>query len=253
MTAWTKQQTPNKHQAPVRRGFFFLQRCTFIGAMIRYAFLLTLACLVMATVAFAQRDTTKCYATCRFAPVYKIDTVKVMDVPSHRKSVRIPEVYEITVDTIVDEAASKLKRYPPTYEVSTNKRGESTYKRIDDGEQSFYLTKKTIPVEQKKLVAHADVSTVEVPPSYVTVYEKKLDSHQPVEQEVEIVCEQNVKPELIVNVRRALAIRGYKSGLDTGQADRLLMEALENFQSDNGLPLCGFNVMTLQFLGIDVP
>lgn len=214
---------------------------------------LAIAFLFFSTAAFAQTDTSKCFAVCRFAPVYVIDTLKVMDVPSHKKSVRVPEVYEITVDTIVDEAASKLKRYPPLYEVSTNKRGESTYKRIDGGEQSFYLAKKTVAVEQKKLIAQANVATVDLPPTYVTVYEKKLDPHQPVEQEVEVICERKITPALVANVKHALALRGYKSGVDTGNADRMFMESLEKFQADNGLPLCGFNVITLQYLGVDLP
>ena len=98
----------------------------------------------------------------------------------------------------------------------------------------------------------SNAATVELPPTHVIVYEKKLASHQPVEQEVEIVCEQKITPELVRNVKQALALRGYKLAVDTGLADRAFMETLQKFQVDNGLPLCGFNVMTLQYLNVDV-
>ena len=211
--------------------------------------LVLLVCSLVANATFAQTDSARCYATCRFAPVYTVDTVKVVDLPARKKTVRIPEVYEVTVDTIVDEAASKMKPYPPVFEVSVNKRGEPTFKRLG-GDEFFFLYKKTIAVERKKLLAPADVATVDLPPTYVTVYEKKLDPRSAVEQTVEMLCEEKITPLVVTQVHRELTLRGYNPGAENGKATGPILDALAKYQADFGLPVCGFNLPTLEHLGV---
>jgi hypothetical protein len=202
------------------------------------------------TSALAQTKTEQCMATCGFAPLYSVDTLRVVDLPERRKTIRIPEVYEVTIDSVIDESGSKIRRYPPTYEVTYNRDGSENIKVIGNGDQVFFLDKTVVAVERKTVVIPADIAMVDLPPTYITVYEKRLAAQQPEPIEVEVLCPERVTKELVARVRAKLNDNGFAAGPETGQADGTLMDALQRYQAANRLPLCGFNLITLDALGV---
>ncbi|MCI4660294.1 MAG: peptidoglycan-binding protein [Neomegalonema sp.] len=109
---------------------------------------------------------------------------------------------------------------------------------------------KTQQVRVRKLVEPNRVQRRKIEPAFATVMETVKSNEARIEWRP-ILCETNAKPDLIAELQRALAQRGYNPGKVDGVIGAGTMRAVERFQKANGLASGNITIETLNRLGID--
>jgi hypothetical protein len=101
-------------------------------------------------------------------------------------------------------------------------------------------------VSPEKLAADGSVETP-------AVYQSR--SRQAIVRErqvvrTEVLCDDQMTPELIANLQRALAVRGYYKGSVTGDYDAATQAAVKSYQNRLGMPSTVLSLATARDLGL---
>lgn len=121
----------------------------------------------------------------------------------------------------------------------------------------YCLLTETIPATIETVTEQVLVSperlaadgSVEAP----AVYQSR--SRQAIVQErqvvrTEVLCDDQMTPELIANLQRALAVRGYYTGSVTGDYDAATQAAVKSYQNRQGMPSTVLSLATARDLGL---
>jgi hypothetical protein len=103
-------------------------------------------------------------------------------------------------------------------------------------------------VEVQRLVTPEQQETIVVPATYKTIEKKTVTGGGTVEWR-EVLCDSNATKAKIVEVQRALASKGYKVQAD-GVFGPATLDAMEDWQEKNGLPVGYLTISTVESLGV---
>lgn len=103
-------------------------------------------------------------------------------------------------------------------------------------------------IEVQRLVTPESQETVVVPATYKTVEKRIVTGGGSVEWR-EVLCDSNATPEKIAEVQRALVGKGYKLQAD-GVFGPATLNAMEAWQTANGLPVGYLTISTVESLGV---
>lgn len=70
------------------------------------------------------------------------------------------------------------------------------------------------------------------------------------EQSFDALCESEITPQLVANLQRALAVRGFYSGPISGELNWRTRRAVRLFQQDQGIDSAILSLETARFLGL---
>ena len=101
-----------------------------------------------------------------------------------------------------------------------------------------------------KMVEPAREDIVVIPATYKTVEKRMVTGGGNVEWR-EVLCDTNASPEKIVEIQRALTASGYPVP-DDGSFGPATLDAMEEYQRANGLPVGYLTVSTVEALGVSV-
>ncbi|MEM7196578.1 MAG: peptidoglycan-binding domain-containing protein [Pseudomonadota bacterium] len=222
---------------------------------------------------------------------YKTITQQVIDKPATTRIETIPARYEtVKVRGVIEEAREVKVTEPAQYAVVTKQRqvGDPRYawhvidggiepKRTRTGRKLCYnyTPPEYRTVAKSRLVQPASTREVRIPPKFKTVLVKKEIAPQRIERTtvpaqyqtvtslrvVEagrmewrgILCEADRTPDMIQRIQSALSARGYSIQSVDGRFGQNTRSALNQFQTDQGLPKDQFiNLETIRALGVPV-
>lgn len=103
-------------------------------------------------------------------------------------------------------------------------------------------------IEVQRLVTPEQQETIVVPATYKTIEKKTVTGGGTVEWR-EVLCDSNATKAKIVEVQRALASKGYKVQAD-GVFGPATLDAMEDWQEKNGLPVGYLTISTVESLGV---
>ena len=167
-----------------------------------------------------------CYIACyeEIPAKYRTESYKVLATPAQTIEEVIPAKYTTVTRRVIDQPAR-------TVEVPV----EPQYKTV----------KKTV------LVSPASANQTVIPAEYKTVTEKKLVSKGGYTVWTEILCASKTSTSTVRALQKALNDLGYNAGVVDGVLGLRTQTALQQFQTDKGLPLGNLNIETLSALGIN--
>ncbi len=118
------------------------------------------------------------------------------------------------------------------------------------------VQKITIPAEYKtvkvkRVVTPPAERRIEIPAEYQTVSKRELVTEGHVEWRP-ILCETNVRPDLVSNVQGALKNLGFHPGPVDGVLGRQTMEAVNSYQRSKGLASGQLSIETIKSLGVEI-
>ncbi len=149
----------------------------------------------------------------------------VLKAPATFREVVEPVVYKDMRRAVVKEAATVyLQKVPARYR---------TYKKHE-------------------LISPATYKEVEIPAEYITVTKQKLvNDFQSAPQKVEVLCKEQITPELIRKIQETLKEMGYDIGNNIdGIFSAKTKQALFQFQKEKHLPVGNLNIWTLAELEV---
>ena len=103
-------------------------------------------------------------------------------------------------------------------------------------------------VEVQRLVTPEQQETIVVPATYKTIEKRTVTGGGTVEWR-EVLCDSNATETKIAEVQRALAAKGYKVQAD-GVFGPATLDAMEDWQEKNGLPVGYLTISTVESLGV---
>ena len=220
---------------------------------------------------------------------YKTITKNVLVSPATTKVETIPAKYKtVIVRGVVQEAQEVTKKIPAQYAVVSKQRKVSDeryawhvitggtepprtrtgrmicfsetpaeYRTVVKQQLVTPASTRTVEipaeykqVEVQKLVKAEQTTTRTIPAQFQTVTREKLISSGRMEWRA-ILCEANQTSEIILDIQRALSIRGYALEKIDGKFGKNTLDALNRFQRDNDLPVDEhINIESLNALGI---
>lgn len=177
---------------------------------------------------------------------YKTVTREVVDVAPSTREIVIPAVYKTVERKVVDVPASVRKLpVPAVYETVKH--------RVVDVPAS--LREELIPAVTKTITRQvvdqpASVREVAVPAQYETLSRQVKVADGKTERRA-VLCETNATPAKIMEIQRALKAAGYNPGPVNGVLRAQTMNAVNQYQQANHLPVDGFlNLETVKALGV---
>jgi hypothetical protein len=182
---------------------------------------------------------------------YKLDTVRVIDYPEKKKQLHIPEVYQVSYDTVIDWSKSIQKKYPPVYQIMEKKDGSLVLKPVNTGNDMYFFLRQEIAVNENKLkVKDASNEDIMLPVRYAYIETKTLLPDQVTEKTVAVLCPDRITRGIILQIKNGLFVRGYKIKNMQPDVDAEFFEVLAKYQEDHYLPIGGLNFPTLESLDI---
>ncbi|MGB2177965.1 MAG: peptidoglycan-binding domain-containing protein, partial [Hyphomonas sp.] len=103
-------------------------------------------------------------------------------------------------------------------------------------------------VEVQRLVTPEQQETIVVPATYKTIEKRTVTGGGTVEWR-EVLCDSNATEAKIAEVQRALAAKGYNVQAD-GVFGPATLNAMEDWQEKNGLPVGYLTIGTVESLGV---
>ncbi len=199
-----------------------------------------------------QMDSTHCFMVCKIPQRYKTDTLRVIDITEKKKQLRIPEVYRVSYDSVIDWNSSIQKKYPPVYQIIEKKDGALELKPVyTSGDAYFFLRQNIILNENKLKVKDAGYEEISLPVRYTYIETSTLLPNQVTEKTVPVVCPDDVTRGLILQIKNGLFLRGYKlSNMKPDVVDAEFFEVLSKYQEEHYLPIGGLNYPTLESFDI---
>lgn len=233
-----------------------------------------------------------CYLQVYTPNEYEYKEVTEIDRPAWSKSISIPAIYEYVYDTIVLRPSEKklevvAETYttvietvlvaPPTTRWETGKVDPNclspnpadcrvvclvevpakytTYSRKVLDTPS-YTRELNIPAEikittKRVLKTPASAMEYEVPATYKTTMKRQLVKKGFIEWK-EVICSDQINPDLVKKVQTALNTKGYDAGPVDGAWGGKSLVAMNKFQEEKGLPITKvISLETLQALGVE--
>lgn len=198
-----------------------------------------------------QMDSVNCFMVCKMPMRYKMDTVRVIDYPEKKKQLHIPEVYEVSYDTVIDWNKSVQKKYPPVYQIIEKKDGSLELKPVNTGNDIYFFLRQELAVNENKLkVKDAVNEEITLPVRYAYIETKTLLPNQVSEKTVAVLCPDKITRGIILQIKNGLFVRGYKIKNLQAEVDSEFFEILAKYQEDQYLPIGGLNLPTLESLDI---
>lgn len=166
-----------------------------------------------------------CYVACyeEVPAVYRTETFQVLVSPASTTEDVKPAVYKTVTRQVVDQPA-RVEEIPV----------EAQYKTIS----------------KRVLVSPESTREEVIPAVYGNVTEKRLVSEGGFTVWTEILCAERTTSSKVANVQRALNAAGYNAGSADGVMGIKTQNALQQFQTDKGLPVGNLNLETLKALGV---
>ena len=189
-------------------------------------------------------------------------TRRVLKRPATTRTVEVPAEYSThSVQKLVVAASVDVVRQPKIVDSYMEKvrkpcpEGWSIDNSGGEGNNGDCVRMVEVPAEfatsdVRKLVTPATTKTIEVPAEYTTVTKRLLVKKGGFTEWREVLCSENVTPNLILQIQRALKERGYDSGAVDGVLGSRTKSAMIQFQNDKGLPIGQMDMQTLQQLGV---
>jgi len=167
-----------------------------------------------------------CYIACyeEIPAKYRTETYQVLDTPAQQMEDVIPAKYTTVTKKVIDQPAR-------TVEIPI----EPQYKTVT----------------KKVLVSPETTMEDIIPAEYKTATEKNLVSKGGYTVWTEILCASKTSTSTVRAIQKALNSMGYNAGSVDGVLGLRTQTALQQFQTDKGLPLGNLNIETLQALGIN--
>lgn len=220
---------------------------------------------------------------------YETLTKTVLDKPASTKTVTVPAVYEtVTVQKLVKPAAEQREEIPAEYTTISKrvKVSEPVFFWLAKGtpaDENAKVTGREIclterpaefaTVERELLAQPASVDAEAVPATFASLAVQKLikpaserrivvpartktvTSQNQIEPSKlewrKVLCEINMTPRTITALQLALQREGYNPGPIDGIVGRTTMEAIEQFQIDEGIDRRGITYEALQLLDVE--
>ena len=176
---------------------------------------------------------------------YEMASEQVIDVAAHT-------IWKKGVGPIqkIDEATGEIMcliEVPATYKTISRRALNSAASTEQVMVPAVYKT-----VNVTKLVAGAQESRVEVPAEYNTVVSQELEQEGFMEWR-SILCKTNMTAGTVGNIQRALMQRDYTPGSIDAVIGADIIQAINAFQRDEGLPVDKYiNMETIKALGVDL-
>jgi hypothetical protein len=208
--------------------------------------------------------------------------------PASTKIETIPAEYEwVEEEVLVKPARTEWKKGTGPIEKLDNATGEimclvevpAEYKTVRKQVLKQAAMTKTVDipaqyetVRKRVMVSAPSTRTTAIPEEYETLRVKKMvkperEVTQPIEPEYQmlakevlvkegrtqwkrVLCETNLRPTLIVNIQKELLAKGYSPGDQDGVLGQQTLDAVKNYQRENGLAVGGLTMEVLQHLGV---
>ena len=174
-------------------------------------------------------------------------TKQIVAAPASTREVVIPAVYATRQkQVLVSPATTKVVETPAQYET-----------RVRQLLAAQATTKETeIPAESKtytRTVVKSAAKTTEktIPAEYGSFVTTTKVADNMYADWVEVICGNKLTVEKIIQIQRALKVKGYDPGPIDDVIGPRTRAALTQFQKDNNLPLGNINIETLKALGLN--
>ncbi len=221
---------------------------------------------------------------------YKTITKRVLKTPASTKVIEIPAQYKtVKVRKLVSAPQEKRIEIPAKYKTITKRvqvsedefvwheihnkeldassrtgsqiclqKRPAVYKTVTRRVVKTPAATKTVEipaqykvVKVRKLVSAPQEKRIEIPAKYTTITKRIKISDQRVEWR-SVLCQTNMKPEIITRLQRALKAAGFDPGPIDGVVGAATLRAVGNYQREKGLPTGGLTMDTLKSLGITI-
>jgi hypothetical protein len=208
--------------------------------------------LTVAQTMIFQMDSSNCFMVCKIPLQYKIDTIRVIDVPEKKKHLRVPEIFQVSYDTVIDWSNSIQKKYPPVYQIIEKKDGSMELKPVNTGNDVYFFLRQSIAVNENKLkLKDAAYEELTLPVRYTYIETSFLLPNQQTEKTVPVLCPDKITKGIILQIKNGLFLRGYKlNNLQPDVVDAEFFDVLAKYQEEHYLPIGGLNFPTLESLDI---
>ncbi|MFN7593964.1 MAG: hypothetical protein ACK5QZ_11505 [Bacteroidota bacterium] len=207
---------------------------------------------VMSQSVILRMDSTHCFMVCQMPIKYSTDTVSVIDVAEKKKQLRIPEVFQIEYDTIIDWSQSIQKKYPPVYMLNYKRNGTLELKPYGNNQDDyFFLKKKYMKTENRTRLKEVSYDNIELPALYTEIQVTKMLPNQQLDKTVQVLCPDKITTGIILQIKRELKAKGYTIyDVTSDQMNQNFFDALSAYQRENDLPIGGINYPTLESFDI---
>lgn len=176
-----------------------------------------------------EDDGDDCIRTVEVPAEYTTRTFRKLISPEKIDSTLVPAQYEeITKVVLVEAAERQVEKIPAEYTTVT----------------------------KRMVKTPASTRTVEIPAEYSTVTKRQLIKPGGFTEWKEVLCNENITPDLIRKIRAELKKRGYVDPSADITSNRIVFDSklkglLTKFQKDNGLPIGNLDLETLTALDIE--
>lgn len=219
---------------------------------------------------------------------YETLTKTVLDKPATTKTINIPAVYKtIQVQRLSKPATEKREEVPAEYETVSKrvKVADPVFfwlAKDAEAEDSATPTGRVVclnakpaefaSIERQVVAEPAKVISADVLPTYETIAVQELVSPASERRIVipqrtrtvtsrtetapgrlewrQVLCETDMTPDMVVSIQQALESEGFNPGPIDGIAGRTTLDAMERFQSENGLGRGGITYESLKKLDV---
>ncbi len=181
-------------------------------------------------------QTGKCYAKCLMGDVYKTDTTKYL-------------VYTGDAATEnVDLETLEMEVKPATTKWVKKKADKNCLS--SDPEDCMVWCLVEVPAEKQTLKVVKDTTQTK---NYKTefIYKKRLVKKGGFTEKREVICRDNVTPELVYQLQEALRDQNYFFSKNADKLNSRTKAALSKFQRENNLPVGQLDLETLEALNIN--
>ena len=196
------------------------------------------------------------------------------DLPTNREPGKCYAKAYIPVSPDNDKFGVKVEKYPVYIGERPKKVKVTTKKIITTPAEKEWVKKKTdrncLSADPNDCLVWCLVNTTEEESITIDVLKKpnKLNDHEWEYKEVkvnykksdshssggtawyEVVCANDITPDLITKVQHVLSVKGFDAEADSGVLDAKTKSALSKYQKANALPVGQLDVQTLTSLGV---
>jgi len=214
-------------------------------------------------------NTPKMINQLKLPALYKTVYDTVVISPATTMSYAVPAEYEYLKEQVMIAPATLkwikgkadagcLSANPADCQVMCLVEVPATYKTVEKKvlKNQAYTRQETMPlqfkiVSRELLVEAEKIIEIETPATYKTVQKRVLVEKGGYQVWREILCGNDLTVEKIIQIQRALQVKGYNPGPIDDVFGPLTKAALVQYQKDKGLPVGNLNMETLESLGVN--
>jgi hypothetical protein len=231
-----------------------------------------------------------CYAQILLPELYETFTERVLTQQASVRIETVPARYEVVEQRVlVKEASKRFEEVPAEYGWVEEKillepahtaweKGRGLVEKVDNTTGEIMclvdVPAKYETVKKRVVTKPASIRAIDIPAEYETVKVTKMvsppeEKRIPIPEEygtvtgrkkvadsclgwVKVVCETNMKPELIMKIQQALSKQGYNPGPIDGTFGSQTRGALAAYQKERGLGQGQLTYETMESLGVKI-